>query len=74
MSALSDNHMQHILQSTAVYAKSANEILRDYDLPHSTTYKKIHELVKFGLLVLYRSERNNGKKLDLTKASFIQYI
>jgi hypothetical protein len=70
MSALSDIHMQHILQSTAVSAKSANEILRDHDLPHSTTYRKIHELVKFGLLVLYRSEINNGKKIGYYKSIF----
>jgi hypothetical protein len=70
MSALSDIHMQHILQSTAVSAKSASEILRDHDLPHSTTYRKIHELVKFGLLVLYRSEINNGKKIGYYKSIF----
>jgi hypothetical protein len=72
MSALSDIHMQHILQSTAVSAKSVNGILRDHDhdLPHSTTYRKIHELVKFGLLVLYRSEINNGKKIGYYKSIF----
>jgi predicted transcriptional regulator len=70
MSALSDVHMQCILQSTAVSARSANEIIRDHGLPHSTTYRKIHELVKFGLLVLYKLEISNGKKIGYYKSMF----
>jgi len=70
MSALSDVHMQCILQSTAISAKSANEIIKDHDLPHSSTYRKIHELVKFGLLVLYKLEISNGKKIGYYKSSF----
>ena len=70
MSALSDIHMQCILQSTALSARSANEIIRDHDLPHSTAYRKTHELIKFGLLVLYRSEINNGKKIGYYKSIF----
>jgi predicted transcriptional regulator len=70
MSALSDIHMQRILKSTSVSARTANEIIRDHNLPHSTVYRKIHELVKFGLLVLYRSEIINGKKIRYYKSSF----
>ena len=70
MSALSDVHMQRILQSTAVSSRSVNEIIRDHDLPHSTAYRKIHELIKFGLLVLYRSEVNKGKKMGYYKSIF----
>jgi hypothetical protein len=70
MSALSDVHMQRILQSTAISEKSANEIIKGHDLPHSSTYRKIHELVKFGLLVLYKLEINNGKKIAYYKSSF----
>jgi predicted transcriptional regulator len=70
MSALSDVHMQCILQSTAISPKSANEIIKDHDLPHSSTYRKIHELVKFGLLVLYKLEISNGKKIGYYKSSF----
>ena len=70
LSALSDVYMQRILQSTSVSARSANEIIRDHNLPHSTTYRKIHELIKFGLLVLYRSDIINGKKVGYYKSIF----
>jgi len=70
LSALSDVYMQRILQSTSVSARSANEIIRDHNLPHSTAYRKIHELIKFGLLVLYRSEISNGKKVGYYKSIF----
>ena len=56
--------------SLLLSAKSANEIIKDHDLPHSSTYRKIHELVKFGLLVLYKLEINNGKKIVYYKSSF----
>ena len=56
LSALSDSSMHTILQSTSLTDKSANDIIRMQGLPHSTTYRKINELIKCGLLVLYRSE------------------
>jgi predicted transcriptional regulator len=70
MSALSDSSMQKILQSTSFSDRSANEIIRTQGLPHSTTYRKINELIKYGLLVLYRSEIASGKKMAYYKSTF----
>jgi predicted transcriptional regulator len=56
MYALSDSQMHRILQSTSISDKPATEIIREQELPYSTAYKKIAELVKWGLLVSYRSE------------------
>jgi hypothetical protein len=70
MSALSDSRMQKILQSTSFSDRSANDIMRTQGLPHSTTYRKINELIKCGLLVLYRSEIASGKKIAYYKSTF----
>jgi hypothetical protein len=70
MSALSDSSMQKILHSTSFSDRSANEIIRGQEIPHSTAYRKINELIKYGLLVLYRSEIVSGKKIAYYKSTF----
>jgi DNA-binding MarR family transcriptional regulator len=70
MYALSDSHMHKILQSTSLSVKSVTEIIREQDLPHSSAYKKIAELVKWGLLVPYKSELVEGKKVAYYKSTF----
>lgn len=70
MSALSDSYMHKILQSTSVSDRSVPDIIREQDLPHSTAYKRIAELVKWGLLVLYKSEIIEGKKIAYYKSTF----
>ena len=70
LSALSDSSMHTILQSTSFTDKSANDIIRTQGLPHSTTYRKINALIKCGLLVLYRSEITDGKKIAYYKSTF----
>jgi hypothetical protein len=70
MSALSDSSMEKILQSASFSDRSANDIIRAQGLPHSTTYRKINELIKYGLLVLYRSEIASGKKIAYYKSTF----
>jgi predicted transcriptional regulator len=54
MYALSDSHMHKILQSTSLSDKSATDIIKGQELPYSTAYKKIAELVRWGLLVPYK--------------------
>jgi hypothetical protein len=70
MSALSDPNMQKILQSTSFSDRSANDIIQEHRLPHATAYRKIGELINFGLLVLYRSEIAGGKKIAYYKSTF----
>ena len=70
MHALSDPHMHKILQSTSLSDKSANDIIKEQELPHSTAYKKIGELVKWGLLVPYKSEIVDGKRIAYYKSTF----
>ncbi|TLY05876.1 MAG: hypothetical protein E6K88_09125 [Thaumarchaeota archaeon] len=70
MYALSDSHMHKILQSTSLYDKPAIDIIHEQELPYSTAYKKIAELVKWGLLVSYKSEIIDGKRVDYYKSTF----
>jgi hypothetical protein len=70
MSALSDAHMHRILRSTSISDRSVADIIREQRLPHSTAYKKIAELVKWGLLVLYRYEMIEGKRVAFYKSTF----
>ncbi|MGH9986768.1 MAG: hypothetical protein ACRD8W_22720, partial [Nitrososphaeraceae archaeon] len=65
-----DSSMQKILQSTSFSDRSANEIIWAQEIPHSTAYRKINELIKYGLLVLYRSEIISGKKISYYKSTF----
>jgi hypothetical protein len=70
MTALSDAHMHSILQSTSISDRSVTDIIREQNLPYSTTYKKIAQLVKWGLLVSYKSEIVDGKKIAYYKSTF----
>jgi hypothetical protein len=70
MHALSDSSMHKILQSTALSDKAVADIITEQKLPYSSTYKKITDLVKWGLLVSYRSEILDGKKITYYKSTF----
>jgi hypothetical protein len=70
LSALSDSNMQKILQSTSFSDRSINDIIREHGLRHATAYRKINELIKFRLLVLYRSEIAGGKRITYYKSTF----
>lgn len=78
VSALADEHMRRILQSTSISDRPATDIIKEQDLPHSTAYKKIGELVKWGLLVQFKSEIIEGKRVAYYKSIFqsikINYI
>lgn len=68
--ALSDKHMSKILEATSVCDKSVTNIIREHEIPHSTIYRKIRQLLKFSLLVTYRSEVIDGKKISYYKSTF----
>ncbi len=70
LSALSDENMSKILESTSVSEKTVFEIMQEQKIPHSTTYRKIKQLLKYGLLALYRSKITEGKKVAFYKSTF----
>jgi hypothetical protein len=70
LEALSDNHMSKILESTSISEKSAIEIIQEHNMPHSSVYRKINQLLRFGLLCIYKSEIWDGKKISYYKSTF----
>jgi len=70
LAALSDKHMSKILEATSVCDRRVTNIIKEQDIPHSTVYRKIRQLLKFGLLVLYKSEILDGKKISYYKSTF----
>lgn len=70
LEALSDRHMAKILEATSVCDRSVTHIIKEHDIPHSTIYRKIRRLLRFGLLVIYKSEIIDGKKISYYKSTF----
>lgn len=70
LEALSDKYMSKILESTSVYEKTAIQIIQEYNIPHSSVYRKINQLLRVGLLCLYKSEIWEGKKTSYYKSTF----
>lgn len=68
--ALSDRHMSKILESTSVVDRTTIEIIQEHNISHTTAYDKIHQLLKFGLLVRCKSEINEGKKIFYYRSTF----
>lgn len=62
--------MSKILESTSVCEKTVFEIMQEQSMPHSTAYRKIKQLLKYGLLALYRSKITDGKKVAFYKSTF----
>jgi hypothetical protein len=71
--ALSDKHMSKILQSTSICERSVATIIKEQDIPYSTVYRKIKQLLKFGLLAIYKWEIIDGKKISYYKSTFCSF-
>jgi predicted transcriptional regulator len=61
--ALADIDMQKILDAVMHQSKSANQIVQETGLPHTTAYRKIKWLVEEGLLIVDKIKvTEEGKK------------
>ena len=70
LSALADEEMIKILNSTKDEAKSSIMIMKLHDISHSTAYRKIKWLLDNGLLVVERIEiTDDGKRFSLLKST-----
>lgn len=71
LSALADEEIVSILDSSVLESKSVNRIIKETDIPHTSAYRKVRWLLDNGLLV---SERfiisPDGKKSSLFKSMF----
>ncbi|HUI01395.1 MAG TPA: hypothetical protein VLX56_07180 [Nitrososphaerales archaeon] len=69
--ALADEPSRRILASALSGAKKANEISEEQAIPMSSCYRKIHELVEQGLLVVDRIfVTGDGKRYATYRSTF----
>lgn len=70
LSALADDEIVKILNSTKTEAKSAIMIMKLHDISHSTAYRKIKWLLENGLLVVEKIKMtDDGKKISLLRST-----
>lgn len=70
MHALADHWERKILLSTAFAAKSVEEIAKEQEIPISTCYRRVHEMVATKLLRIERTIiTDDGKKYETFRSA-----
>ena len=70
LTALADEDMVKILNSTQDELKSVSDIIREHNIAHTTAYRKIKWMVANELLVVEKIQlTNDGKKASLFKST-----
>ena len=65
-----DDEMFKIFTSTIDSTKSPYELMKTYNIPHTTLYRKINWMLDSKLLVVERIENNDdGKKFNLLRST-----
>ncbi|MDG6985320.1 MAG: helix-turn-helix transcriptional regulator [Nitrososphaerota archaeon] len=68
---LADEYSRRILLSAISKAKSVEDMSRENDIPLSTAYRRIHELLDAQMLVVERIiVTPDGKKYELLRSSY----
>ena len=71
LTALADEDMVKILNSTQKQIKSVNDIIREHNIAHTTAYRKIKWMVENDLLVVEQIKlTEDGKKSSLFRCAF----
>jgi len=69
LAALSDEYSRKILTATVQEPLSALELSKKYEIPITTVYRRIEELVEAGLIAAVKSGRTtDGKWYDLYRS------
>jgi len=69
LSAMADEYSRKILTATIEDSMSALELSKKYEIPITTVYRRIEELVEAGLLAAVKSGRTtDGKWYDLYRS------
>jgi len=73
LSALSDEYSRHILAATLREPLSALDISKSYQIPITTVYRRLEELVEAGLIAAVKSGRTTDSKwYDLYKSLLLR--
>jgi cobalamin biosynthesis Co2+ chelatase CbiK len=69
--ALSDEYSMKIILSTIPKEKSVEDLSKENDIPLSTCYRRVHEMLDGGLLIVQRIVVTpDGKKYELLRSAF----
>ncbi len=69
--SLADEYSRKILLSAIPAAKSVEDMSRENDIPLSTCYRRVHELLDAQILVIERIiVTPDGKKFELLRSSY----
>jgi predicted transcriptional regulator len=70
LQALGDDYARKILVATVSQAKSIDEIARDSEIPVSTCYRRVHELLSLRLLRIEKTIiKDSGKKYETFRSA-----
>lgn len=47
--------------------------MQEQNLSHTTAYRKIQQLLKFGLFIRYKLEIDDGRKISYYKSTFCSF-
>ncbi|MBI3859364.1 MAG: helix-turn-helix transcriptional regulator [Thaumarchaeota archaeon] len=71
MQGLADEYSRKILLSTIPTSKSVDDISRENDIPLSTCYRRVHELLDSQIIVVDKIiVTGDGKKYELLRAAY----
>jgi predicted transcriptional regulator len=73
LSALSDEYSRRILTATVDQPLDALELSKNFDIPVTTVYRRIQDLLDAGLIVRIKSDRaNQGRWYDLYQSLLLR--
>lgn len=68
---LSDEYSRKIVMSAVSEAKSVEQLSEEDDVPLSTCYRRVHELVESGIMIIERIIiTSDGKKYELFRSAY----
>ena len=71
MQGLADDYSRKILLSAIPKAKSVEDMSRDNDIPLSTAYRRVHELLDAQILIVEKIIITpDGKKYELLRSAY----
>jgi len=71
LQVLSDEYSRKILLSAVSLSKSVEELSRQNDIPLSTCYRRVHELLAGGMLIMDRIVVTpDGKRYEMLRSAY----
>lgn len=71
LQVLSDEYARKILESTVEESKSVEELSRINEIPLSTCYRRVHELLDSGVLIMDRIVvTTDGKRYEMLRSAY----